>query len=62
MREELYSQIIADLIKFMRKLPHPMQLHDKMANFTVDHLLLETQKYIKLIDNLAELDAKGWIK
>ena len=62
MREENYSKIIAELIKFMNKLPGQSSLHDKAASVTTDLLLLNTQKLIKDIDKYADLDARGWIK
>jgi hypothetical protein len=62
MREQLYSKTIAELIKFMNKLPHQSELYDKAAAVSVDLLLLNTQKLIKDIDKFADLDARGWIK
>tara|TARA_Y100000004_G_C8936372_1_gene422284 strand:+ start:101 stop:289 length:189 start_codon:yes stop_codon:yes gene_type:complete len=62
MREEICSKTIAQLIKFMNKLPHQSELHDKAASITVDVLALSIQKLIKDIDKFADLDARGWIK
>lgn len=62
MREEICSKTIAQLIKFMNKLPHQSELFDKSASITVDILALSVQKLIKDIDKYADLDARGWIK
>ena len=60
--EDIHSRILADLIKYMNKLPHPKEMYSKMAEFTVDNLKMKIQTLIKDIDKYAELDAKGWIK
>ena len=60
--QDIHSTIIADLIKYMNKLPHPEEIYDKMGSFTLDHLKIKIQTLIKHIDQYAELDAKGWIK
>ena len=62
MREENYSKIIAELIKFMNKLDHEQQLYDRMARQTTIHLQNLIQDLIKHIDKYAELDSTGWIK
>lgn len=62
MREELYSQIIAELIKFMTQLDHEQQLYDRMAKQTTIHLQNMIQNLIRDIDMYADLDARGWIK
>lgn len=62
MQEPEYEQIIAELVKFMNKLPHPKQMYDKMAEFTVDHLKIKIGNLIKDIDKFADLDSRGWIK
>ena len=60
--EDIHSRILADLIKYMNKLPHPKEMYNKMAEFTVENLKMKIQTLIKDIDKYAELDAKGWIK
>ena len=62
MREDICSKTIAQLIKFMNKLPHQSELFDKTASVTVDVLALKIQGIIKDIDKFADLDARGWIK
>ena len=62
MKEEDYSKIIAELIKFMNKLDHEQQLYDRMARQTTIHLQNTIQNLIKQIDKYADLDARGWIK
>jgi hypothetical protein len=62
MREEICSKTIAQLIKYMNNLPHPAELYDKTASFTVDLLRLKVQSLIKDMDKFADLDARGWIK
>ena len=62
MQEQNYAKIIAELIKFMNKLDHEQQLHDRMAKQTTIHLQNMVQDLIKNIDKYADLDAKGWIK
>lgn len=46
----------------MNNLPHPAELYDKTASFTVDVLRLKVQALIKDMDKFADLDARGWIK
>tara|TARA_Y100001973_G_C5194828_1_gene333476 strand:- start:1417 stop:1605 length:189 start_codon:yes stop_codon:yes gene_type:complete len=62
MEEPEYEKIIAQLVKFMNKLPHPKEMNDKMAEFTVDRLRLKITKLIHDLDDFASLDARGWIK
>ena len=62
MREEYYSKVIAELIKFMNKMPHEAELYDRVARQTGIHLQTKIQSLIKDIDKYADLDAKGWIK
>ena len=62
MREENYSEIIAELIKFMNKLDHEQQLYDRMAKQTTIHLQNMIQRLIRDIDLYADLDTRGWIK
>ena len=62
MREQIYEKVVADLIKFMNKLPHPAELTYKQADFTIDHLRLKVSNLIQDIDKVASLDARGWIK
>lgn len=60
--QDIHSKVVADLIKYMNRLPHPEQIYDKMSSFTLDHLKIKIGNLVKDIDKYAELDAKGWIK
>ena len=60
--EDIHSKIVADLIKYMNRLPHPEEIYDKMSSFTLDHLKIKIANLVKDIDKYADLDARGWIK
>ena len=60
--EDNHSRIVADLIKYMNRLPHNDEMYDKMSRFTLNYLKIEIGNLIKKIDKYAELEATGWIK
>ena len=60
--EDIHSKIVADLIKYMNRLPHPEELYDKMPSFTLHHLKIKIYDLVKDIDKYADLDSRGWIK
>ena len=60
--EDIHSKIVADLIKYMNRLPHPEEIYDEMSKFTLDQLKFKIANLVKNIDRYADLDARGWIK
>lgn len=62
MKETEYEKIIAELVKFMNKLPHQNEIFSNAAATKLDHTKYMIQNLIKRLDVLAELDALGWLK
>ena len=61
--DSIYYDRIADkLIQFRSKFQSFGNLTDLKAQWTVDHMVNMIDALLQNIDQMAELDAKGWIK
>jgi len=61
--DSIYYDRIADkLIQFRSKFQSFGNLQDPKAQWTVDHMVNMIDALLQNIDQMAELDAKGWLK
>lgn len=57
-----YDKIADKLMQFSNKLPSPGDLSDDYARYCSNVLKFKIFELLKNIDEIAKLDAKGWMK
>ena len=57
-----YDKIADKLIQFHSKLPYAVDLEQPKAKEISQHIRYRIEYLLKAIDELAEMDEKGWIR
>lgn len=57
-----YDKIADKLIQFNSKLPQSVDLELYDAKSTVENMKIVIEKMLKLIDDMANRDQRGWIR